>query len=403
MTTQDLYGYYCGKKCAFDYPFDLIITFIKQCYNINNRITMLPRVLSNGVIKQKRYDDKDTDEKFISLIKKVLPKYIDCGKIITNLKDDTNSSINMTFIKKQLVFDIDASDYDNTNDNRLGLLTAFNNNNNIIKSLRVCDCQGTKRVCKDCWYLLSSASLILLYFIKNLFGDETKILWVYSGNRGIHCWLKDSDLDLFNSHQRESIIEDISLETDKEIINILNTNNPLYMDLLTNTLYPFFIKYIITNKPLFNKLKPLILQFIKVYYTTIYNNLANLWNDHKSEEDHWNIFESISKLYTEWKYQNHKLPSPHLFIIMRLLYIILDKRVTKEVSHLLKLPYSIHKTTNRLSFPLTQDQIMDFPINDEIFLNYITIGSHKECQTTTSCPVYKLMEDSKCLLKYWLK
>jgi DNA primase small subunit len=396
----DLHSYYHSNdtECALRYPFDLMIHFIKQdCDNINNRITMIPKN-SNGKIWGCRYDDKKTDEQFTDLIKKELPKYIDCGKIITNLKENHKSRISMTFIKKNLLFDVDASDYDNDDKNRLGLLTAFTPNSCDINSLRICDCKGNKRVCKDCWYLLSSASLILDYFIKNLLGDDTKILWVYSGNRGIHCWLKNNSLDLFNNDQREAIVSSISLDTDKEIIDILVSGNTLYTDLLNNILYPFFIKYIVSNKQLFNKLKPLILSFIKVYYYSIYDNLQTLWKG--SEEKEWFIFENhISKLISDWKYQGHELPPPHLFIVMRLLYIVLDINVTKQIDHLLKLPYSIHKTTNRLSFPMTQDRLMNF--NPEEIKDVINPLYHTCCKS--QCPAKTLMEESKCLLKEWLK
>lgn len=394
-------SYYNEQKCSFHYPFDLTIPFIKQGYNSNQRVTMIPKKI-NGVEKPCRYDGERTDARIIPLLRKECPKYIDIGKIISNIDQPIiGTNIIMTFIKKEVVFDIDATDYDNVN--KLGLLNAFNNSTDIkLTSLRICNCQGKKQVCGECWYLLSSASLIINYFVNKLLGNDVKLLWVYSGNRGLHCWLKNNQLDKFNSFQRESIIDDISLDTDFDMFKILCSGNTLYIDLLNNVLYPFFIKYIVGNNRLFNKLKTIILIFINVYYNSIHDKINVLWNDEKEEGNHWLIFEGISKLFTDWKFKSQKLPQPHLFIIMRLLYVVLDKGVTKSLEHLLKLPYSIHKTTNRLSFPVTQEQILNFPIDDKVFLDSITIGSHKECKNM-ECSIYKLMEDSKILLNEWLK
>ena len=85
-------------------------------------------------------------------------------------------------LKRELVFDIDMTDYD---------------------SIRTC-CSG-KGICRRCWGFIAAAVTVLDKTLREDFGFS-HILWVYSGRRGIHCWVSDREAMDLTDDQRKSVM-----------------------------------------------------------------------------------------------------------------------------------------------------------------------------------------------------
>lgn len=85
-------------------------------------------------------------------------------------------------LQRELVFDIDMTDYD---------------------EIRTC-CSG-KGICKRCWGFIAVAVKVLDNALKDQFGFQHR-LWVYSGRRGIHCWISDEEAMVLTDDQRRAIM-----------------------------------------------------------------------------------------------------------------------------------------------------------------------------------------------------
>jgi DNA primase small subunit len=86
-------------------------------------------------------------------------------------------------MEKELVFDIDMTDYDD---------------------IRKC-CDGAK-ICNKCWILMTAAVKVIDEALREDFGFSN-IMFVYSGRRGIHCWISDPRACHLSNEARSAIVE----------------------------------------------------------------------------------------------------------------------------------------------------------------------------------------------------
>ena len=96
-----------------------------------------------------------------------LPFKIDIGAIFSNAPRDHKKFKVFEPVQREFIIDIDLTDYDFLDVD--------------VKRLETCD---------RCWPLMALALKVLTRSLKEDFGFD-HLLWVYSGRRGIHCWVCD--------------------------------------------------------------------------------------------------------------------------------------------------------------------------------------------------------------------
>lgn len=107
-------------------------------------------------------------------------------------------------LTRELVFDVDLTDYD---------------------GIRTC-CDGAS-ICKRCWPFMTLAVTVLdtalrgkhacgagpAVFTQSALAEDfgfKHLLWVYSGRRGIHCWVADAEARNLTNEGRSAVAEYLS-------------------------------------------------------------------------------------------------------------------------------------------------------------------------------------------------
>merc|ERR1719414_1911180 len=133
---------------------------------------------------------RDVDE-FRSQVLSRQPIRMEIGAVFTHPPKNHNTVIKDAYkpLERELVFDIDMDDYDD---------------------IRTC-CTGSK-LCPKCWTFMKAAIEILRRALTEDFGFE-HILFVYSGRRGVHCWVCDKPARKLSNEQRTAVAEYLTLVT----------------------------------------------------------------------------------------------------------------------------------------------------------------------------------------------
>jgi DNA primase small subunit len=215
---------------------------------------------------------------------------------------------------KEFVVDIDLSDYDN---------------------VRSC-CLG-KTACSKCWIFIRAATKAIPIIMEEAFG-YSKILWIYSGRRGIHGWFYDENIHLLPQREREAMMQAISFinpETKclEANVNFGNSNALLVFSKLTGLFYELLsVQNILTSEKGLTYFKRML---SPGFYTAL---LAT------PEEDR------VEKLC------NHLLLKHNHFlyfkVVLELLYPRFDVAVTKDLSHLIGCPFAAHLVTGNIATPI---------------------------------------------------
>lgn len=261
-------------------------------------------------------------------------------------------------VSRELVFDIDMTDYD---------------------EIRTC-CSG-KGICKRCWAFIAVAVKVLDETIRQDFGYK-HLLWVYSGRRGIHCWISDKEACDLSDDSRRAIVGWIDIiKGSANQTKKVDVGNPSGIK-ETRRLHPTiqralgdencagalktaFVDVILEDQDCFRDAKQAetLLSLLPASEVDAIGKIKAIWDKDTSRSStrRWNdVKEAASKSKKShlWKYAMED-------IILQYTYPRIDTEVSKHLNHLLKSPFVIHPATGKVCVPLQVDKIENFdPIND---------------------------------------
>uniref|UniRef100_A0A8C8D0T8 DNA primase n=1 Tax=Oncorhynchus tshawytscha TaxID=74940 RepID=A0A8C8D0T8_ONCTS len=258
-----------------------------------------------------RYQSFSTQNELEKEMQKMNPYKIDIGAVYSHRPNQHNTVKSGSFqaLEKELVFDIDMTDYDD---------------------VRSC-CSGAD-ICPKCWTLMTIAIRILDRALRDDFGFR-HCLWVYSGRRGVHCWVCDEAARKLSVAARSAVAEYLSLvkggdETVRKVV-LSDPIHPFITESLT-VVEHYFSQYallgqdILGSKESVDKVLALLPEDILFLCAT---------------------FHMIFGVHTKGHYFEME-------IMLQYCYPRLDVNVSKGVNHLLKSPFSVHPKTGRISVPI---------------------------------------------------
>jgi DNA primase small subunit len=286
-----------------------------------------------------RFRSYSSEQELRSELVKCYPEKIDVGAVY-NVRPSQKANTTIIPQERELIFDIDMSDYD---------------------KVRSC-CKG-KAICKYCWTWMSCAVNILADILRDDFGFKY-LLPVFSGRRGIHLWVCDRRARQLGDDDRRAIVG--------------------YMSVIRGDNTTAVSKDLVAQRAIHPSLedaqkKHLSKAFEKVFLTPEPANRNNI----SSPEGAAVIFsalESVMKGSGKWEKVSQKLNYAEgeglqwrqvqsalgadldgvlaavQFLVM---YPRLDEHVSTRQDHLLKLPFCVHPGTGSLCTPLTWGHQMD--------------------------------------------
>ncbi|XP_068629481.1 DNA primase small subunit [Battus philenor] len=275
-----------------------------------------------------RYLSISDQREFQALLQKKSPYKLDIGAVYNN--KPSISRHDAVVLARELVFDIDLTDYD---------------------EIRTC-CQEAK-VCDKCWKFMVIACEIIHKCLKDDFGFQN-ILWVFSGRRGIHCWVSDYEARVLDSPGRAAIADYLCL-----IVGGDNQNKKVHLgaDNLHSSIkrsVSIIDKYFeeLIQDQEFLQTPGRLQKFLKMIPDETLRDQVekNLEKMSETSLERWAMFVRTYDSYLrDHGHAIRKIKYLIEEIKIQFCYPRLDVNVTKGFNHLLKSPFSIHPKTGKVS------------------------------------------------------
>lgn len=219
--------------------------------------------------------------------------------------------------------------------------------------VRTC-CKGAD-LCKKCWPFLSLAAQILDDSLRNHFGFK-HLLWVYSGRRGIHCWVCDEEVRKLKPDARSAIADYLTVidggqYMSKKVTLDSKSNAHLHplIKMALEKIDKVFDKVIVNDQNIFGNRKRREEIISWAYPQALQDKIkehVRLIGESKSSMDFWKAIQSGSNAFDAKKGELYLKE-----VKLQLCYPRLDINVSKGVNHLLKAPFCVHPKTGRLCVP----------------------------------------------------
>lgn len=255
---------------------------------------------------------------------------------------DHRTSSQIKPIQRELVFDIDMTDYD-----------------------EVRTCCNEANICQKCWKFMAIACKVLDAALREDFGFE-HILWVFSGRRGVHCWVCDKTARYLDTKGRNAIAEYLQLAVgggSENSVTKVNINDKMHHSVKRayKVVEPLFDEICLVDQDVFASKEGVDKLVKMVGVENVRKDLASkLSKIQGNSREVWNTFTG----YFEALRVQGNLPRKLKFVVeevqLAMLYPRLDINVSKGFNHLLKSPFCVHPKTGKICVPFNPNLAFKF-------------------------------------------
>jgi len=335
------------------YPFKFIFKWLNQEHGPSKRFTNREFAFTLAGDVYLRYNSFSSADELKKQVCKYNPSRFEIGAIYSAKPRDKKTLRAGAFTPqlRELVFDIDMTDYD---------------------SVRTC-CSG-KGICKRCWGFISAAVKVLDSGLRGTFGYK-HLLWVYSGRRGIHCWVSDDEAMQLTDEQRKALMGWLEVirggkDTVKKVnlrsnLGLKNKSQPLaafhpFVQDAFDVLRDEFNELILEDQDCFASSQgwQVLLQLLPDTEHRLH--LQGEWEADPSRpsSEKWSDIGAAMKEMDKEERSRYRGALEE--VVLQYTYPRLDSEVTKHRNHLLKAPFCIHPSTGRVCVPVDPSKVDEF-------------------------------------------
>ncbi|XP_058066592.1 DNA primase small subunit [Anopheles bellator] len=293
-----------------------------------------------------RYQSFETEQDLEREICAKVPVKIDIGAVYNIRPRDHRGSTAMQPVQRELVFDIDLTDYDD---------------------IRTCCSEAN--VCTRCWKFMAIACRVLDEALREDFGFE-HLLWVFSGRRGIHCWVCDKSARLLDAAARSAIAQYLNVlvsggeGTVSRVIIFDEMHHSVRRAF--RVIEPLFEEICLEDQNIFGTAEGLKKLLAMIQDPAVRGDLEKRLKQVKGDSrDAWTEFK---RFFEEMRTSSGNRNRRYRFIVeetmLAFTYPRLDINVTKGFNHLLKSPFCVHPKTGNICVPFNPHTVSKFDPTD---------------------------------------
>ena len=301
----------------------------------------------------RRYQSFNNSEELAESVRAKLPAKIDIGPVYNVDPAARKSYSSFEAVERELVFDIDLTDYDDV--------------------LNFADLQ--EGAWAHCWPLMAGAVQVLDRALREDFGFK-HLLWVFSGRRGIHCWVSDRRARQLTDEARRAVANYLQLWKGEEGGKIkVRLSDPLHpaAGRAGTVLHRVWEKEVLPRQQILENPKTMekVLSHIPQDCGYLADELRESWSTGGGRGssggnlsvDRWQQFKRKLQKAADGAsgpaLKRALKLCPHQ-VVFGFIYPRLDDDVSKKRNHLLKAPFCVHPKTGKVCVPFDPAKAFEF-------------------------------------------